>query len=331
MLTTLTLLLTATLAQAGAPAAGAELVDVRMIWNEAPHNAFTDLVRFHDRWYCVFREGQKHVSPDGALRVLVSDDGETWMSLARITSENSDLRDAKLSITPDGRLLLAGAGALHPPAAHRHQSFVWFSDPEGKTFGPAVPIGEPDFWLWRITWHENNAYGVGYATSNAKDAPKIARLYRSPDGRDFTPIVPTLFSEGYPNESDMTFLPDGTALCLLRRDAGTATGQLGRAKPPYTEWTWTDLGVRIGGPSLLRLEDGRLIAGVRLYDGKVRTSICELDAESGRLTELLALPSGGDTSYSGLVMHDGLLWVSYYSSHEGQTRIYLARVRLSPR
>ena len=36
----------------------AELVQVRKIWDRAPHNAFTDLVRFHDRWFCVFREGR---------------------------------------------------------------------------------------------------------------------------------------------------------------------------------------------------------------------------------------------------------------------------------
>ncbi len=324
MLSTLALL-TLTIALGAPPAA--ELVDVRMIWDKAPHNAFTDLVRFQNRWYCAFREGKAHVSPDGALRVIASDDGQTWESIARITSPNSDLRDAKLSITPDGRLMLAGAGALHPPADHKHQSFAWFSDPEGKSFGPAVPIGEPDYWLWRVSWHKGKALGVGYATAG----PQIARLYQSDDGRDFKTIVPTLFAEGYPNESAIVFLPDDTALCLLRRDKDSATGQLGRARPPYTEWTWKDLGTRIGGPSMIRLDDGRLIAGVRLYDGDVRTSICEIDADTGQIKELLALPSGGDTSYPGLVMHDGLLWVSYYSSHENQTRIYLARVRLAPR
>jgi len=35
---------------------GAELVEVRKIWDQAPHNAFTDLRRFQDRWFCVFRE-----------------------------------------------------------------------------------------------------------------------------------------------------------------------------------------------------------------------------------------------------------------------------------
>ena len=43
---------------------------------------------------------------------------------------------------------------------------------------------------------------------------------------------------------------------------------------------------------------------------------------------VLTLPSGGDTSYPGLVWHDGLLWMSYYSSHEGKSAIYLAKVKL---
>ncbi|CAN5790124.1 hypothetical protein BH23PLA1_BH23PLA1_21550 [soil metagenome] len=51
-----------------------------------------------------------------------------------------------------------------------------------------------------------------------------------------------------------------------------------------------------------------------------------LDPEAGTLTEFLALPSGGDTSYPGLVWHDDQLWVCYYSSHEDRTSIYLAQV-----
>jgi hypothetical protein len=42
----------------------------------------------------------------------------------------------------------------------------------------------------------------------------------------------------------------------------------------------------------------------------------------------LVLPSGGDTSYPGFAFDDGLLWTMYYSSHEGKTAIYLAKVRV---
>lgn len=85
---------------------------------------------------------------------------------------------------------------------------------------------------------------------------------------------------------------------------------------------------RLGGPALLRLPDGRLLAAGRLYDRKVRTGLLWLDPVNGELKEFLSFPSGGDTSYPGLVLHEGLPGVSYHSSHEKQTSIYLAKVRL---
>lgn len=302
---------------------GFELVEVKKIWDQAPHNAFTDLVRFKDRWYCVFREGKAHVSPDGALRVITSADGEKWESAALLTSADSDLRDAKIAVTPDGKLLLSGAGALHKKEPHAHQSLVWFSN-DGKTWSDPVRVGDPGYWLWRVTWHKEAWYGVGYGTGKE---PRQARLYLSPDGKAFADVVEKLHGEGYPNEATLLFQPDDTALCLLRRDGTPNSALLGTAMPPYKDWTWKDLSVRIGGPNLTRLPDGRLVAVVRLHDKKVRTAVCALDAGDGKLTEVLTLPSGGDSSYAGLVWHDGLLWVSYYSSHEGKTSIYLAKVK----
>ncbi len=301
----------------------ARIVQLRKIWDEAPHNAFTDLIRFEDRWYCVFREGQGHVSPDGALRVLTSKDGETWQSAAVMRSETSDLRDAKITVTPEGRLMLSGAEALPASADIRHQSLAWFSD-DGRNWSAPVKIGEPNFWLWRVTWHEGTAYGIGYATAGERKV----RLYKSDDGRDFKTWVANLFEEGYPNETSLLFLEDDTCLCLLRRDGNPSSALLGKSKPPYKEWTWQDLGVRVGGPHMIRLPDGRILAAGRSYDGGAKTRLWWLDPEEGRLTEILTLPSGGDTSYPGLVWHDGLLWVSYYSSHEGKTSIYLAKVAL---
>ena len=86
--------------------------------------------------------------------------------------------------------------------------------------------------------------------------------------------------------------------------------------------------MKIGGSQLLPLPDGRIVVAARLYDGGVRTALLWLDPSKAKLTEFLKLPSGGDTSYAGLVWHEERLWVSYYSSHEGATSIYLAKVRL---
>ena len=142
------------------------LVGVQRIWDEAPHNAFTDLIRFKDRWYCVFREGKSHVSPDGALRVITSVDGKDWESTALITSENSDLRDAKITVTPDGRLMLAGAEAWNKPNT-KFQSLVWFSS-DGKSWSERHEVGVRDNWLWRITWYEGKAYGFGYDCGSSR-------------------------------------------------------------------------------------------------------------------------------------------------------------------
>ncbi|MBM0235157.1 exo-alpha-sialidase [Micromonospora sp. STR1_7] len=301
----------------------AEVTAVRRIGDSAPHSAFTDLVRHAGSWFCAFREAATHLSDDGVIRVLTSTDGRCWTSAAVIRQADVDLRDPRFVRRPDGRLQLFAAAAVGQ-SAKTFETVTWLSA-DGHDWGEATPVGEPGVWVWRAAWHGDALYGVGYATRD----PRFARLYRSTDGVDLQPWVPMLFEGGYPNESGLVFDPDGTAFCLLRRDGDDATAQLGRALPPYREWSWTDLGVQVGGPTLLRLPDGRLLAGVRLLDGEVRTAVCVVDPDRGELTELVALPSGGDTSYPGLVWHDDLLWVSYYSSHEGRTCVYLAEVSLA--
>lgn len=304
-----------------------QLLEVQKIWDEAPHNAFTDLIRFNNRWFCVFREGEKHVSPDGALRVITSEDGNDWESAALITSDEMDLRDAKIIATPDGQLMLSGAGALHDKSENTHQSLAWFSD-DGFNWSQEYPIGDLDFWLWRTTWHKGKAYNIGYGCNREQ----LVRLYQSDDGKEFTTLVDDLGIDNYPNETAIIFRGD-TAFCLLRRDGGELkTGLIGISLPPYTKWDWKDLGIRIGGPQMILLPDGRFIATVRLYGGNdwqpARTSLCSINPHEGTLEELLELPSGGDTSYPGMVLQDDILWISYYSSHEGKTSIYLAKVKI---
>ena len=61
-------------------------------------------------------------------------------------------------------------------------------------------------------------------------------------------------------------------------------------------------------------------------DPGAKTALAKLTLET--YEPVLTFPSGGDTSYPGFVWHEGLLWMSYYSSHEGKTSIYLAKVKL---
>ena len=110
---------------------------------------------------------------------------------------------------------------------------------------------------------------------------------------------------------------------------------MGTAAPPYTEWNWKPLGRRIGGQFITVLPDGRLLAVTRLHEAfgghqTGYTALVWIDPKTGALTEALRVPSGGgDTAYPGVVLHEGVLWISYYSRHGGKTEIYLAKVALS--
>lgn len=303
----------------------AELVDVRKIWDAAPHCAFTDLIRFRDTWFCTFREADTHAgSRDGAVCVLRSPDGERWESAAIVAEAGIDLRDPKLSITPDGRLMLLCGGSVYEGKVRTgRQPRVAFSE-DGTTWTPPRRVLAEGDWLWRLTWHEGTGYGVSYRGDGTS-----AELYRTRDGLDYERVgswdVPGA------GETTLRVLPDGTMIALVRREADDRHGRTGRSSPPYSSWTWTDAGLRLGGPNFLELPDGRLVAGTRFHGPDGPRTILAAMTPTTPLDPILTLPSSGDTSYPGLVWHDGLLWVSYYSSHEGgRTAVYLARIRIQP-
>ena len=328
---TLFLALFGVVAQAAEVSITATLIDVKKIADDAPHSAFTDLIHWKGQLICAFRQGRGHVSADGRITVLSSTDGDRWDKAAELKLPGFDLRDASLSETPDGKLMLLG-GASPREADGKSAptgTFVAFSEDARHWTTPQIVI-EPGRWLWRVTWHAGRAYGVSYATPDDHPA---ASLLVSDDGKKFDEAVPRLLDKGYPTEAVIRFGGDGTAYCLQRRDGKPAENSafLGISKAPYTEWSWRDLGIFFGGPNLLQLPDGRWIAAGRIMEGGVaKTVVASLDVPSKSLVPILTLPSGGDTSYPGLVWHKDVLLVTYYSSHEGKAAIYLAKVQVEP-
>ena len=317
----------------GAVPVAVEIVEVNKIWDKAPHNAFTDLVRWNDRFCCAFREGRGHVSTDGKIRLLESKDANRWESAASIELAGYDLRDAHLSVTPDGRLMLLGGAA---PREKDNQSaptgtFVSFST-DGQQWTQPQIVVEPGRWLWCVTWHKTKAYGVTYTAG--KDGTYLDLLV-SADGIRYERHVPRLFEQGRPSEVTLRFDTDATCYAIVRRDRSqseSSSALLGVSRPDYKQWQWKDLGADFngfGGPNLIRIPGGHWIAAGRMHDGGAHTAITYIDVEDGTMTKMTKLPSGGDTSYPGLVWHKGMLYVSYYSSHEAKTSIYLAKLKIT--
>jgi len=311
-----------------------ELLEVKKIWDNAPHNAFTDLIRFNNTFYCVFREGKEHVSKDGKIRVIESKDANTWTSAALIEEEGVDLRDGHISITPDKKLMLIGGYAkrkkdhqLVPTA-----TFVSFSKDARKWSKPQL-ITQKGTWLWQVSWFENNAYGISY---RSEKTGLVIDLLKSNDGINFKPHAEKLLTEGSPCEATVRFIPDGTCYALVRRNAKKppSSAMLGVSKPDYKKWKWFDLGEefsRFGGPNFIQIPTGHWIGAGRMHKDGAHTAITYIDIKNATMTKLLKLPSAGDTSYPGLVWHNNTLYVSYYSSHEAKTSIYLAKLKVIPK
>ena len=310
---------------AWAEEAGPELVSLKRIWDKGAHNAFTDLIRFEGKWYCSFREAVGHVKGDGRLRVIVSKDGETWESATLLAEDGIDLRDPKLSVTPDGRLMVTAGGSVYREGKLvGRQPRVAFSKDGREWTAPRRVLAEGE-WLWRVTWHEGRAYGVVYRGPVDNAAEWTIELVAGNDGVDYDRIA-VLEVPGRANETTLRFLADGGLMALVRREGDNTLGWVGTSREPYTAWTWNEIAHRLGGPNFIQLPDGCLWAGSRSYPGGAKTVLARLTRDS--FDPVLTLPSGGDCSYPGLVWHEGMLWMSYYSSHEDKTSVYLAKIRL---
>lgn len=311
------------------------LLSVQKIWDRSPHCGMTDLIRYKDIWYCAFREGGHHYEGEkGTLRILSSPNALEWNTAATFELRGVDLRDPKLSITPNGQLLLLTGGTVRDSEEKylSTQSYVAFSD-DGENWGDFQPVLPVHEWLWRITWYQGMAYGASYRRSDIHDRRKewIVTLWESSDALEWKRIT-TWDIEGHPNETTLRFFRSGTMAALVRRDGKKRSNALfGTSDPPFTEWLWKPLPYYIGGPNfILGPHDSLWVGGRYLqptpYGSMEKTFLGTLDFQT--LHRLVILPSGGDCSYPGMVFHENALWVSYYSSHEGSAAIYLARLAL---
>lgn len=322
-------------AQAQTPAPQAELVSVQKIWDKAPHQAFTDLTRFQNLFFCCFREGNAHVGGDGIIRILISSTGDNWVDYATIAEKGTDLRDPKLEVTPDGkRLYLLCGGSVYAGTELKGRRPRYSTSTDGKIWTPPQKLLAEGDWLWRLTVNpaDKKFYGIAYNSYPTTGGPKFEpewslKSYTSADGSVWQ-LSSLMQVPGQPNEATMRFLKDGSAIAMVRREAGDRKGAIGVAQAPYREWKWTQLAVPLGGPNFIELPDGTLIAGSRGFGKTPGPHMVLFKMTPASLEPLLELPSGGDCSYPGLCWHDGHLYVSYYSSHEGKTAIYMAKVKL---
>jgi hypothetical protein len=295
------------------------------------HNAFTDLCLFKGSLYCCFRQARNHVSDDGIIWIFTLNLTGKVLAKMSLRMANYDLRDPKLSVSPEGNLMLIAyaRGVNQGTAKLASKNMNWVSS-DGLSWSSPKSFAKDNWWLWRIRWHNDQAYGFAYnRAANSID------FYQGHPRRAFHKQVSGALSLqkhqlAYPNESDL-FFNDKQCFAIVRRDADSFSAQLGISQFPFKTWKWLDLKFYLGGPVMAFLNDNvAIVAGRVQRKNSLVTAVFTLNLSSGKVLQKLYLPSAGDNSYPGMVIIDSTLYLSYYSSHkDNKSQIYLVKILLS--
>lgn len=327
------------------------LIDwVRCIHSDGWHNAFTDLQLFQGKYYVCFRNGLSHVSTEGKVVVIASDDLCQWQRVSVPINTTGDNRDPHMVATPDRLFVISGTCsfdyplAVHGEAEFNIRSYCSYTD-DGVTWSTPQQIYHEGYCLWGVGYINGTFYNLAYGNKkgNKKDFDNESKglfLLSSSDGLDWKKV-----SQVSPNGTEATFriATDGTIRVAIRHSDDTRLN-FATAKPPFEHWQLTDLGEAIASPKLIEVGGQEYIIGRQhLRDANDRHTIVDRRTsvwrlENDRIEHVLDLPSSGDTSYVGvIVQEDESVLLSYYSQHEvkyGTKRwiypanIYLAQIRL---
>jgi hypothetical protein len=232
------------------------LLDVVKIWDGGEHNAFTDLIRFRNAWYCVFRESSGHQHPNGRIRIISSADGVNWKSVKVFADSTLDLRDPKICVTPKGRLMVHYVGVTFDSMKVQHFTNKAHFSVDGMFWSsPRIMVAD-SMLPWRITWHNGFAYSIGW------NKEKGLELYKSKDGIKFNSIYRFELKE-FPNEATIVFKKNGDMTAIIRKENQPKGFYIGRSKAPYTEWEIKTNYMFAGGPDMIYRPDSTRMAAYR--------------------------------------------------------------------
>jgi hypothetical protein len=327
-----------------------DTLETNKIWDNQLHNAFTDLVVYNDKLYCVFRQATHHnPTEDASIVVLSSSNGIDWEHIQTVTSPDSslpDIRDPHVVVSQANELMLvAGVTSMD---ASIYKTYRWISS-NGQLWSEPIQIGDDYFWLWDIYIHNDHLYSISYPAGHGRDVHNTLRLYRSVDHTNFSVLMDTLTYDSTlrMTEASISSIASDELVTLIRMDPFISdpnsinNSLFGRSSFPFTEWAWEELDIRIGSPNILKLPNGELLVAARrhLAWNHFTTNLLWLDYQGARLIDILTLPSSGtngnaDNGYPGLVYYNNCAWVSYYSSHADTNQvtnsdIYIAKISVN--
>ncbi len=316
------------------------VTNVRRVFHNGEHNAFTDLIRFQGRYFLTFRscpDGHM-VHPTASIIILSSKDLKKWDQVHQFSVPLRDTRDPHF-LEFKGQLFVytgtwySGETTL-PPSEYdlnKHLGYAAWSGDGKQWHSPVMLEGTFGHYIWKAAVYDGKAYLCGrrkhqFDIRPRGEGPEVeSAMLVSEDGLVWKTAA--LFQEQRGDETVFQFQADGSVLAIGRR--GSDKAQILRSKPPYQQWQRKELDRYIGGPMLVRWGNRWVVGGRRNTDRGPKTSLCWLVGDE--LYEFAELPSGGDNSYPALLpLSSTQAVMSWYSTHEkgakgkSITAIYMA-------
>ncbi len=285
--------------------------------------SFTTLEYYRGYFYCAFREANSHVDyngvDNGVINIMRSKNGSTWKKYDQISLNGFDLRDPKLSVTPDNRIMLITEAVKYKQRKDvTRKTMVSFAN--RTKFGPLRDItfnpSKAYNWLWDVEWVGDKALGFLYNPSFFAVSSKDGLTYEVQKEYSFA---------GFPTEAAITTLDNDRVVVILR--INKVNSRIGIGDKSLKNIEWHDAGCRVEGPDIINIEGKVYVCG-RSYDEKVGVSLYELDKNHYRLQKIMDLPAKGDCSYPGMVFVKNRLYVSYYSTEKKKVSVFLSRIKL---
>jgi len=203
-----------------------EVENVRRVFHNGEHNAFTDLIRWNGKFWLTFRscpDGHM-VFPTSRIIVLASEDTESWEQVCEFSVPRRDTRDPHFLVFQDQLFVYTGtwfSGDDELPRdqydINKHLGFG-VKTADGNTWSRPFQLeGTYGHYIWRAATHEGKAYLCarrkrGYTNRNLELA--LRRSWNAPCWKAATASTgdSTLFSK-LQKATKPPFCSAKTAIC----------------------------------------------------------------------------------------------------------------------
>ena len=306
---------------------------VRLPDQNENHNAFTDLIYYCGHFFLTFRSADNHAySKNGVISIYSRKlEGNQWNKIKTFQIRGFDLRDPHFLVSGDSLKVYFIGKKYREAQTVESVNFVstldyLWSEPDvvSPIFIEVEGITRRA-WPWRMTWFDSTLYTFGYSKSTIK-------LFESSNGLDFRNSDSVIPFSADANEVELT-KASSYLYGIARRSNSIA---ILRSNDPANRWELFDeiKNVRIGGPSLIFINDHEGLIGGRMQIGENQKtlSIFKYDFNEKTFAPLITLPGKGDLGYPGFTYINNRLYVSYYKSEDEEipsAYVYFAELELN--